>query len=196
MPIKDIRLNELVRKAIHLASAAIPLLYWFVFDRDLMLKGVSLLALGFLAAEYIRFHHKTGSKVFQRIFGSALREHEQQRLTGATYVFAGAVLTIFLFPKTIAVPALLTLSISDTLAALVGIPFGRHRFLQKSLEGSLTFFAATLLILLRFYPEQLPFLILIALIVTLAEAYPLGLDDNFLIPTLTGGLLVLMINLI
>lgn len=196
MAVSDIRLNELVRKAIHLCSAAIPLLYWFYLDRSDMLKGVSLISLGFLAAEFIRFHSDPGKRLFVRIFGAALRDHEQHRLTGATYVFAGAVVNIFLFPKEIAVPALLVLSISDTLAALVGIPFGSHKFLKKSLEGSLTFFAATLAILSIFYPEHVALIILISGIVTLAEAYPLGLDDNFLIPSLTGLLLLLLSYLI
>jgi len=191
MALKDIRQNELVRKAIHLSSALIPILYWQVFDRNWMIKGVSLIALGFLLAEYIRFHIPSGSKYFHILFGSALREHEQSKLTGATYVFTGAVLSIFLFPKEIAVPALLVLSISDTLAALVGIPFGKHRFLKKSVEGSFAFLASTLTILIYFSPLPLGILVLIAVLVTLSEAYPMGLDDNFLIPTLTGSLLLI-----
>lgn len=192
MSIHDIRQNELVRKAIHLSSASIPLIYWFYLDRGIMLKGVSFIALGFLLAEYIRFHQPLGTHWFMKIFGPALRDHESHRLTGATYVFVGAVVNIYLFPKEYAVPALLVLSVSDTLAALVGIPFGNHRFLKKSLEGSLAFYASALTILVIFFPAQLPLLLLLVLVVTLAEAYPMGMDDNFLIPTLTSMLLVLM----
>jgi dolichol kinase len=193
MSLKELRQNELVRKAIHLSSASIPILYWFYLDRNLMIKGVSLIALGFLLAEYLRFHVPTGSSLFKMIFGPALRNHEHENLTGATYVFVGAVVNIFLFPKEIAVPALLVLSISDTFAALIGIPFGKHPFLKKSLEGSLAFFVVTLAILLTFFSGYpLIALVVIAAIVTVSEAYPMGLDDNFTIPTITSLLLLLM----
>ncbi|MEA3287967.1 MAG: SEC59/DGK1/VTE5 family protein [Candidatus Marinimicrobia bacterium] len=191
MTISSLRSNELVRKAIHLSSSAIPLLYWFGFERNIMLKGVIFLATGFLTAEYLRFHSQVGKQLFMKVFGSALRQHEHQKLTGATYVFTGSVLAIFLFPKEIAVPALLILSISDTFAALVGIPYGKHPFLAKSREGSITFFLTTLLILELFRPEDFLVNMVIALILTITEALPLKLDDNFVIPIAAGLLLSL-----
>lgn len=191
MSLSAIRMNELVRKAIHLSSSTIPLLYWFVFDRDVILKGVIILASGFLAAEYLRLHSALGKRLFNLIFGPALRAHEHHNLTGATYVFTGSVLCIFLFPKEIAVPSLLILSLSDTFAALVGIPFGKHPFLEKSVEGSSTFFIVSMLILTLFFPGNIVFNILIAMILTVAEAYPMNIDDNFVIPLLSGFLLSL-----
>ena len=191
MNLSGLHSHELVRKAIHLTSSAIPLSYWFLFERVDILRGVIFLALGFLTAEYLRLNSKSVEKIFLTVFGSALRQHEKENLTGATYVFTGAVLCIFLFPKEIAVPSLLILSISDTFAALIGIPFGKHKFLKKSLEGSLTFFAFTMLILLLFFPGQIALSLIVASIVTLAEAYPMNLDDNFVIPMLSGILLSL-----
>jgi len=126
-----------------------------------------------------------------RIFGSALRQHEMKNLTGATYVFTGSVVCIFMFPKEIAVPSLLILSISDTLAALIGIPFGKHKFLNKSLEGSTAFIISSFFILSIFFPGSLLINGVIAAAITLAEAYPMKLDDNFLIPILSGSLLSL-----
>ena len=183
--------NELIRKAIHLSSSIIPLSYWFLADRHFTLRIVIFLALGFLTADYLRLKSGAIEKVFMRMFGSALRHHEKKNLTGATYVFTGSVVAIFLFPKEIAVPALLILSISDTLAALIGIPFGKHKFLKKSVEGSTAFFISTLIILSIFFPEVIVINILIAAMVTLAEAYPMNLDDNFLIPIMSGILLSL-----
>ncbi len=191
MSISNLQSHELIRKAIHLSSAIIPLSYWFLADRQLTLQIVILLSLGFLMADYLRLKSGPIEKIFMKIFGSALRQHEKKNLTGATYVFTGSVVAIFLFPKEMAVPALLILSISDTLAALIGIPFGRHKFLKKSLEGSTAFFISTAVILTMFFPGVLIINILVAGIVTLAEAYPMNLDDNFLIPILSGTLLSL-----
>lgn len=189
MTLAAIRPHELVRKAIHLTSAAIPLLYWFILDREIMLKGVIFLSMGFLTVEYLRLSFPTAKGLFLKVFGAAIRDHEQKNLTGATYVFTGAVLTIFLFPKQIAVPSLLILSISDTVAALVGIPFGKHKFLAKSMEGSFSFFVSSILILFYFSPESIVLNVLVAAILTIAEAFPMKLDDNFLIPLLSGSLL-------
>ena len=189
MSISKLHSHELIRKAIHLSSSIIPLSYWFLADRTLTLQIVILLSLGFLTADYLRLKSAVIEKVFLQVFGSALRPHEQKNLTGATYVFTGSVVAIFLFPKEIAVPALLILSISDTLAALIGIPFGKHKFLKKSLEGSTAFFISTTIILSLFFPAGIVINIIIAAIVTLAEAYPMNLDDNFLIPILSGYLL-------
>jgi len=181
--------HELIRKATHLSSSLIPLLYWYVLDRDIMLKGTIFLASGFLLAEYLRFHLSSGAKIFFKIFGPALRSHEQIRLTGASYLFTSSVLTIFLFPRNIAVPALLILAISDTVAALVGIPFGRHRFLVKSLEGSTAFLVATVIILWFFIPGELYLVLITSCVLTITEAFPLQVDDNFLIPLLAGLML-------
>ena len=191
MSLANLRSQEVIRKAIHLTSSLIPLSYWFLFERDITLQIVIILALGFLTVDYLRLKSTAIGKMFMRVFGLALRSHEKQKLTGATYVFTGSVVAIFLFPKGIAVPALLILSISDTLAALIGIPFGKHKFLKKSLEGSAAFFISTLLILGIYFPETLLINIFVATIVTLAEAYPMNLDDNFLIPILSGVLLSL-----
>lgn len=140
MSLAKLQSHELIRKAIHLSSSIIPLSYWFLFERHFTLQVVIFLALGFLTADFLRLRSDGIEKLFMRIFGSALRQHEKKNLTGATYVFTGSVVAIFLFPKEIAVPALLILSISDTLAALIGIPFGKHKFLKKSAEGSTAFF--------------------------------------------------------
>ena len=191
MALSEIRLHELVRKAIHMSSSAIPLLYWFVLDRQIILQGVIILALGFLLAEYFRLHSSSSKRLFVKFFGSALRPHEHKNLTGATYVFTGSVLCIFLFPKEIAVPSLLVLSLSDTFAALIGIPFGKHKFLAKSAEGSAAFFIVTLLILNAFIPGMFVLNLLVAATLTLAEASPINLDDNFVIPILSGILLSL-----
>ncbi len=191
MSLSKLQSHELIRKAIHLSSSIIPLSYWFLGGRHLTLQIVIILSLGFLTVDFLRLKSAEIGKVFMHIFGSALRQHEQKNLTGATYVFTGSVVAIFLFPKEIAVPALLILSISDTLAALVGIPFGKHKFLKKSVEGSTAFFVSTTIILILFFPEAIIINILIAGIVTLAEAYPMHLDDNFLIPILSGTLLSL-----
>jgi len=124
-----------------------------------------------------------------------LRKAEAQTFTGATYVTTGALLTIVIFPKQIAVTVLLFLSVSDALASLVGLRFGRVRFHGKSLAGSTAFFVSGLTIALLTLPEAPLLGAAGALVATVVEALPLRignskLDDNLSIPLVTGAAMV------
>jgi dolichol kinase len=80
-----------------------------------------------------------------------LRKHEtdskKKNFTGATYVLISAVLVILLFPKIFAITGFAVLIIGDISAALFGRKFGRHRFLAKSLEGSLAFLVTSTVVI-------------------------------------------------
>jgi dolichol kinase len=106
-------------------------------------------------------------------------------------VLVSALLSVLFFPKVIAINAFAILIISDTTAALIGRRFGRHRFLAKSLEGSLAFFVSgVLVILVAPKIDQLPMEYIIGFIAaaigTVMEALPLKIDDNILIPLSVG----------
>lgn len=187
-----LRPSEIVRKCIHLSSSLVPVLYWTTYARDTMLKTTIVLGLLFLVAEYLRLRVEWIKRIFWFIFGKALREHEQEEMTGATYVFVGAAITIAVFPRELAIPALFILTLADPMAAIVGIPLGRHPFFSKSLEGSAAFFIISMLILLYFHPLHWSLLILVALAGTIVEARPARIDDNILIPSMVAALLYLL----
>ena len=116
-----------------------------------------------------------------------LREDERKKgLTGATYLFLSMSITIFIFEKNIAVPALLILTLADSFAAIIGKLKGKHKFLCKSIEGSITFFLFVLGILCIFVPEIGITIIVIALLITIVEALPIPINDNILIPIFAG----------
>lgn len=183
--------DEIRRKLIHVAAAAIPLAYWAT-DRTLVLSVLVPLAIVAIVAETLRRVNRPFQAFIDKWLGRVLRKAESQTFTGATYVTAGALLTIVLFPKEIAITVLLFLCVSDALASLVGIRFGRVRFLGKSLAGSMAFFVSAEAIALLLLPTA-PLLGLAgALIGTVVEALPLRigkhkLDDNLSIPLVTGA---------
>ncbi len=183
--------NELIRKGIHLASSAIPLIYLLFLRRGLMVFGLVLITTGFTTVEYLRLRYPQVQQWFLRFFGGAIRNIETENVTGATYVFLGALLTTFLFPKMIAVASLLVLSIADSAAALVGIPWGKRAFLDKTLEGSLAFFVTAFLILICFPDIQWWMAALAAGAGTIVEAKRWPINDNVMIPLVVGGLLSL-----
>src|SRR5262249_30842974 len=135
--------SELKRKAIHLASLAIPLGYyvskavWLVWWERALLAAVVFS----LAIEVFRLNHPRTRYVFRHFFGELLRNHEDASLLGSTYLLIACLLTIHLFPKPVAVLALCFLIVGDTVAAVVGKWIGRVKIFNKTLEGSLACFA-------------------------------------------------------
>lgn len=173
---------EINRKLIHTSSVAIPLLYWFWIPANVMIFSLVVINLAFFVIEYQRLLGNKAGKFLEWFFKPAIRNHEAQRVTGAAFVFLGNLVTIALFPKMIAVPALLLLSISDSFAALIGIPFGKHPLGTKSIEGSLAFFLTAIALLACFPEITWPVKILGAFTGTIVEAFLTKIDDNIAIP--------------
>ena len=140
--------------------------------------------------------------LYLKLFGPMLRKHEinskQVFLNGASWVLISAVLTIFIFPKIIAIVALSVLIISDVFAALVGRKFGKRNFLDiknKSWEGSIAFFVSALLvsIVYGFIFDLSYFYFIISFFASISAAMGEALakevlhsDDNLTIPISFG----------
>lgn len=186
--------RELRRKSIHLLGLVVPILYFFT-SRDLAIIGVGGLVTLALATELLKGMVPACRLIFLRIFSPVLRSQEQKGgLTGATYFLIGSFLCILLFDKTLAIVCLCFLTLGDLCAALIGKQWGRIKlFSRKSLEGSLACFvvctAAALLIGLH------PVVAISgALVATLIELLPTGVDDNVTIPLISGLAMHLLIS--
>jgi len=201
--------DELFRKLIHLFSLSIPIIYYFITTE------AAAIILGIVAASALiidlgRYLHPEIGKIFYKIFGFLLREHEldhkKKNLNGATYVLISALISVLIFPKVIFISAFSILIISDSAAALIGRKFGKRKFLSKSLEGTLTFFVSACIVILftpkvsGFFEEYLIGFIA-AFIGAIVENISFKLvDDNLSIPlsvgfTMWGLYLALMPNL-
>jgi dolichol kinase len=186
--------HELVRKAIHLFSLSIPTIYFFISKQFALCLLLPITAV-FISIDVARYYIPSVARWFYNWFGWLLRRHEtdisKKKLNGASNVLVSALLCVLLFPKVIAINAFTILIISDTTSALIGRRFGRHRFLAKSLEGSLAFFASALLVVLVAPKiDRLPMEYIIgsiaAAIGTVVEALPIKIDDNISIPLSVG----------
>ncbi|TCD48808.1 diacylglycerol/polyprenol kinase family protein [Chlorobium sp. N1] len=181
---------EIARKAIHLSSLAIALIYCHI-ERELALTLLVPLFLGFFSVDLLKNFRGPVADWYHGTFGSMLREHELEgeriHMNGATCITLSALLLVLLFPKIIAITAFSMVAVSDTMAALVGKTFGRHRFGHKSLEGSGAFFLSALAIV-AVVPNIDPMAgVTMAVTGTLAEAFVFRIagfriDDNLTIP--------------
>ena len=188
---------ELVRKAIHLSSIAIPVFY-FLTPRSVALSALIPLTLVFIIIDIARHYFRPVEEWFNATFGRLLRnresDKERKRLNGATYVLISASLCVLIFPKLVAITSFIILIISDMMSALIGRRFGKHKFLGKSLEGSTAFFLSALLVVL--FTPKIGYIAGEYIIGAIAaasgavvEALPWEVDDNLSIPLAVGGVL-------
>lgn len=192
--------TELVRKSIHLCSLAIPLVYYWI-SKAQALSILIPLALLLGVADVARLYHPPTGRVYSKYLGFLLRPHERtehgRKLNGATYVLLSAIICILLFPKLIVITAFAVLIISDTCAALIGRRFGRHRFFNKSVEGTAAFFLSGLVVVAlapkaAWLPAEYAIGVFAVLVGAIVEASPIPLDDNLSIPLSIGGVMWLM----
>ena len=130
--------DELVRKLIHLFSLSIPTVYYFI-PKSSAIFILGILAFIALVIDISRHFSAGFGKFFYNIFGFLLRKHEinskKKTLNGATYVLLSALLGVIIFPKVIFITCFSILIISDSMAALIGRRYGKHKLFFKRLEG-------------------------------------------------------------
>ncbi len=185
--------QELRRKSIHLLGLAVPIGYAFTT------RQTTLIIVGFLVAvallvELLKVLSPAFRNLFVRMFSPMLRSRERKgEFTGATYYLIGSFLCILFFDKTLAIVCLCFLTLGDLFAAVIGKQWGRIKlFSRKSLEGSLACFivCALIALLMKFHPAVA---ITGAVVATLIELLPIGLDDNLTMPLISGLVMELLI---
>jgi dolichol kinase len=183
---------ELKRKTIHLGSSLLPILYYFFFNREQIILISGIMSILFLAGEFARFNFKSAARLFREIFFPLLREEEKAyQLTGATYLFLSATVTFFIFDKIFATAAVLILTISDSVAAIIGKGFARKAVGEKTIAGSVTFFLVSIGIIFILVPLGVVKVLGVALVLTIIEAIRFPLSDNFVI-SISAALLLML----
>jgi dolichol kinase len=192
---EDISLvGEIFRKLIHLGAISIPLAYYFLAKEIILLVLYAALLIS-LSIDYIRIYGgKRGKKFVSRYLGIMIRPHEKKNFIGATYILTGSILTILFFDKPIAITAISYIVIGDTAGSIIGRLWGKVRYRNKSLEGSISFFMACSLIALIIPGIQFWVKISGALAATIVEAITLHIDDNLIVPVTSGAIMQLIIS--
>ncbi|MCM8780710.1 MAG: hypothetical protein NC908_02150 [Candidatus Omnitrophica bacterium] len=173
----------ILRKSLRIAATIFPLIYYFSGKRTTLIVVFGFLCF-FICVEIFRFRLICFKEDFFSLLKYYVKEKEKKNLLTATWFLLSIFLIVVFFRKDIAITAILFLIFGDTASALFGVRFGRTKIIaNRSLEGSLAFFAACLLvaIVLNFTLLVLPWYVYIlgALSATLIEIIPLPLDDNF-----------------
>ena len=168
----------------------IPVAYYMLPEHSARLSLLAVCCV-IVVIDFLRLHVNGFKEAFILFFGSFLRRHELTRLSGATYLLLGCLITTLLFRKPIVVAACAYIIVGDTFAAILGQNIKSPKiFRRKTVLGSIGFLCAALVTAVIIYnlPHTLPLkpLIIGAVAASVFEALPLPFDDNFSGPILTG----------
>jgi dolichol kinase len=203
--------KEAARKSVHMAGFIIPLAYYFFIPRSYLL---AVLAVAVTIAALLELIRTSGNPIFPRIL---LRGHEEKGvLAGYFYAVLSSFLAVLLFDKTIAVAALLFMTLGDGITGLAGAVTAKadrrdygHRpgpavgeFLYALRHHKPPALMAVMLVScgligLALYPALTPAEIVAGALGSMAaDAFPwtvfgVMVDDNLSIPLLSGALMVL-----
>lgn len=173
---------EVARKAIHLATAGVPIAWSFHWVEVRTLQSaLALAAIVAMAVELLRFASPAFSHAFTGTFGALLRAHERRAITGATWLALGMAAVAWLAPARAAVIALWAAAVGDAAAALVGRAVASMRGVastKKTLSGSLAAALSTACGAVWLVDAPLWIALTLGLVAAAAEWPARPLDDN------------------
>ena len=186
---KDLQLG---RRLVHCANGcAIATAYALIFTHQQIVHTFGSIACLVYILDRVRIHYPELLERAPWINRLLFRAEEEFKESAMTPYAIAILLTLLTFPKTLALIAIYTLAIADPASAVVGISWGRHKLLpERSLEGTLAFFVATLAIAIVVLSGAtgasmwtvVPMALTIALAAGAFDLVPLRIDDNMTIP--------------
>ncbi len=105
--------HELLRKTFHITGSLIPIIYYFISRETALIVLSSVNAL-ILLIEWLRLRGRI------KLPEILLRPHESKQVAAYIYFNMAALISILIFDKTVAIAALLMLSIGDAASGLAG----------------------------------------------------------------------------
>jgi len=177
---------EFLRKAVHLVSILIVLIYEF-FGKEAVLWVLISFLIIMLCLDYFRLEHNLKIPFFHTMY----RENEANRLGGHIFFSLGAITVIALCSKEIAYAAVLMTTFGDMAATLIGKFYGKKRVFyrifknNKSIEGSVSEFIVDFMIGMLILGDPLISLVM-AFVATLTETAVNKIDDNLVVPIFCG----------
>jgi acyl phosphate:glycerol-3-phosphate acyltransferase len=188
-PKKDYKPFQGFRKVYHvLASSFFPLFYLFPpfhlpfpQSRRLLLLVAGLSFLTGFSLDMLRLFHREFNSKFMKWFSILIRQTEENRFNGSTFLCFAFFIVILFFPRKVAIAAMLFLSLGDAAAELGGKNFGRLKIFQRSFEGTAAFFIVAFLTAFVLF-EDWRIAVVGALAGALVELFSFEVDDNLTVP--------------
>jgi len=184
--------REVSRKLFHLTILVVVILYYFS-NKPTTLLWCAIFLLGFVLSDIIRVKAYYLFPL-RKMADTVTRPAEKRALGAAVYFTIGALTTVFLFEKIIAIAAVTIAAAGDGMAAVTGTAFGRHKISkesQKTVEGAICAFITSLGLGIFFFLETPLFWPIIislvaATVVVSVDLVELPTDDNLILSIILG----------
>jgi len=192
--------NQLGRKLYHLLGGLALVSLYYVIGRDRALLFYAALFVVVLILDLIRLKLPPVNRFIHDRFQNFIRVSEKRKITGTASYILGIGLSFYFYRSDIATLAVCFLAFGDVAATTVGERYGKTKIGKKSLEGSIAFVAAAIsggmLLSLAGIPVMYGLVVTGALIAAGVELIPLPVNDNLLIPLISGGAMSLILMII
>jgi dolichol kinase len=193
-------MKHLGRKIYHLFGGIGLLSVYYLLGREQALLFYGVFFFIVLALDIVRLNSPSVNKFIYSRFGSFVRQNEAHRLTGTAPYVLGIGLSLFLYSAPVATAAVCFLAFGDVAATAVGERYGKTRIGDKSLEGTTAFILASMtvgffLTLIGIAPMT-AVIVLGALIAAGVELLPLPVNDNLVIPIVSGAVMESVVRLL
>jgi len=192
--------NQLGRKLYHLLGGlSLVSLYYFLGRNQALLLYAVLFAI-VLVLDIVRLKLPQVNRFIHDKFRSFIRLNEKRKITGTVSYILGIGLTFYFYREDIATLAICFLAFGDVAATTVGERYGKTKIGNKSVEGSIAFVAAAIsggmMLSLTGIPIMYGLVVIGAFIAAGVELLPLPVNDNLLIPLVSGGVMSLVVTVI
>ncbi len=192
-------MKHLGRKIYHLFGGTGLLSLYYVLGRERALLLYGVLFVIVLTLDIIRLKVPSVNRFIYSRFGSFIRQNEANKLTGTAPYVLGIGLSLFLYSPEAATAAVCFLAFGDVSATMIGERYGRTKIGGKSLEGTFAFIVAAAAsgFLLSLMGMHLVTWVMVLGVLTAAgvELLTLPVNDNLLIPIVSGGIMELALRL-
>ena len=192
-------MNQLGRKFYHLAGGLGLLSFYYLLGRDRALLFYAVLFVAVLSLDIVRLKTPGVNRFIFTNFRGFIRSNEEHKLTGTVPYVLGVGATLYLYRTDLATLAICFLVFGDVAATAIGERYGKTKIGNKSLEGSIAFVvsavSAGLLFSLAGFPVMHGLMLAGAFIAAGVELLPLPVNDNLLIPVVSGGAMSLIVRM-
>jgi len=181
--------KDWIRMSLRLLGIAF-LIFYDVFSKGFSLFIIYIFGVIFITIDLQRILWKNTETEGENV--SLYRKDEIKRFSEISIFIVAFFITILIFPREIAFSATVFLIFGDIVRKIIGLGFGRNKFLKKTIEGTLAYLGCiglcgfVLLTLLEISPIVL---ILGGITAFITELLSIEINENFTIPIISGSVM-------
>lgn len=167
------------------------LIFYFI-DVQFGLMVIGIVSLCFIALDIFRFLHKQTNILLTEKTKAIFRKGEEKKFSSMTIFLLSTFIIVLFFEIEIAIAALVFLVFGDMFGKIFGLAYGRHKIFEKTLEGTLAYIGSVIIFGFILYTSiDIALIILISggVAAPLIELLPIGINDNFTVPIISGAVM-------